>query len=556
MKKTILFLLLGLVISPALRANNIAVANVSVLEQSALLNHCNVKFDLSWDNSWRAIGVPGNWDAAWVFVKYRIAGGPWQHASLDTAAGNHTPAAGSTITPSKDFKGVFICRSSNGAGTNTWTNIKLRWKYGRDGVPDDATLEVKVYAIEMVYIPEEEFYFGDGNGTSESLNAFHTEGTDNTAQHIANSTCDIQVDASSTNDDDYAKWNTTLELIVNGANGIITNNGPTPQVNPAYPTGIGGFYVMKYEVSQEEYMDFLNSLTRAQQVNHVATNIAIGITSVTNRFVMTNTISMNQGNAIRCDATIPESDPVTFYCDAIPDGNGNQSFDGQNKVCNYLTWPDHAAYADWTGLRPMTELEYEKACRGPNNAVYGEYAWGTTNIYATQYTLSNEYASNELITNPGTNTGNASYMVTSGGFPPRCGVFAASSPNHTRQESGASYYGVMEMTGSLSEHAVHIGNVAGRSFTGLHGDGVLDANGYGNVDYWPGINGNSVLSVPNTAYLGTTGITNYAGMSLRGGNLGYNNASDCSVSYRGLVLSGAFLSRFAYYGIRSCHTAP
>jgi hypothetical protein len=31
----------------------------------------------------------------------------------------------------------------------------------------------------------------------------------------------------------------------------------------------------------------------------------------------------------------------------------------------------------------MTELEYEKACRGPLMPVANEYAWGTTTISAT-----------------------------------------------------------------------------------------------------------------------------------------------------------------------------
>jgi hypothetical protein len=31
----------------------------------------------------------------------------------------------------------------------------------------------------------------------------------------------------------------------------------------------------------------------------------------------------------------------------------------------YMCWADCATYADWAGLRPMTELEYEKSLRGP-----------------------------------------------------------------------------------------------------------------------------------------------------------------------------------------------
>jgi hypothetical protein len=75
----------------------------------------------------------------------------------------------------------------------------------------------------------------------------------------------------------------------------------------------------------------------------------------------------------------------------------------------------------------------------------------------------------------------------------------------------------MEMSGNLSEPAVTIGNAAGRSFTGLHGDGKLFIDGTANVDFWPGINGNSSTSNANTAF-STAGVTNTAGGGVRSGN--------------------------------------
>jgi hypothetical protein len=47
-----------------------------------------VTFDIEWDESWRGpdrptwVAAPGNWDAAWVFLKFRGDGGPWRHATL------------------------------------------------------------------------------------------------------------------------------------------------------------------------------------------------------------------------------------------------------------------------------------------------------------------------------------------------------------------------------------------------------------------------------------------------------------------------------------------
>ncbi len=175
--KTIILSLL-ILFSSILYANNIAVTNVSISDQSALFHFCKVKFDISWDNSWRTLAVPGNWDAAWIFIKYRVAGGEWHHATLHSSG--HTAPAGSVITPSADGMGVFMYRSANGNGSNSWTNTELRWNYGDDGVGDDASIELKVIAIEMVYIPQENFYIGDGNGTNESTASFHTGSTNST----------------------------------------------------------------------------------------------------------------------------------------------------------------------------------------------------------------------------------------------------------------------------------------------------------------------------------------------------------------------------------------
>ncbi len=539
---------LSLFISGPAMANNIAVANVSLTDQSALFNHVNVKFDLSWDNSWRTLLVPGNWDAAWVFVKYRVSGGDWHHATLDTAASNHTAPSGSEIDPAPDGKGVFIFRSSTGSGSNSWTNAKLRWKYGADGVADDALLEVKVFAIEMVYIPgSDDYWLGDGNGTSESTFAFHHFALDNSAT-LYTAQIGITADVGGINDD-IVMTSSGVALMGNG--GISTNT--------AYPTAwpsVFSFYIMKYEISQEQYVDFLNCLTRSQQINRVETNIAG--TGITNRWVMSGSATMQHRNAIRCDAIIPaQPASVTFYCDYDADGTGNEGNDGQNIACNFLIYPDLAAYLDWSGLRPMTELEYEKASRGPNTAIYQEFAWGSTSIYSSNYTMVFAGMATEGISGLPAATGNSMNANTYSniGGPARCGIFAASSSNHTRVETGATYYGVMEMSGNLFERTVHLGSLAGRTFRGNHGDGVLLANGYGNVDYWPGINGNMIYTISNNAYLGTTGITGYAGIGLRGGTFVFTVLNQ-RISDRNMAGQVGSTTRDGSYGGRGVRTAP
>ena len=44
----------------------------------------------------------------------------------------------------------------------------------------------------------------------------------------------------------------------------------------------------------------------------------------------------------------------------------------------------------------------------------------------------------------------------------------------------------MDLSGTLWERPVTVGNPTGRAFTGLHGNGALDDTGNANVTYWPG----------------------------------------------------------------------
>jgi len=535
-------------------ANNIAITNVSITGQDYTGHYCLIQFDLSWDNSWRTSSVPQNWDATWVFVKYRTVGGNWQHATLNTSG--HTAPSGSTISPASDGTGAFIYRSADGNGSNTWTGVQLRWNYGTDGVADDAAVEVQVFGIEMVYIPSGAFWLGDGNGTTASAGAF--EGSSTNQSFLYSSSHQIKANNGAINgDDNYIRGTDGSVTLLDPIGLRVEPNIGSTYYNYSYPTGRNPFYLMKYEISQEQYMTFLNALTRSQQASRVGTNISG--TSVTNRYVLSNTSGMNYRQGIRCDATIPASPtPVTFYCDYNGNGTGNEAGDGQNIACNYLNYMDLAAYLDWAGLRLLTEVEFEKASRGPNTPVLGEYAWGTTTIHGSSYTLTNPGTAAEAISDMGTNTGNACYAATSGLFfgPARCGIFAASSVNHTRIETGASYYGVMELSGNVLERCVHIGSVAGRSYTGLHGNGALNTAGAADVNYWPGINGNTTYSTANGVYGGTTGVTGYAGIGFNGGNWIFN-ANEFSTSRRASAgQAGSGTIRDGMYGGRGCRTAP
>jgi formylglycine-generating enzyme required for sulfatase activity len=298
---------------------------------------------------------------------------------------------------------------------------------------------------------------------------------------------------------------------------------------------------MKYEVSQGQYRDFLNMLTRAQQNTRTETNVSTD--AITNVFVMSNSAVISFRSGIACPASgNGTTAAITFGVDgeATPDSVFNESNDGEWRAANYLSWMDLAAYADWAALRPMTELEYEKASRGPTAAVSGEYAWGSTTIdYFSD--LLNDGTSSEAKGSTRPNA-NCNYSSATPDGPIRCGMFATSSS--TRELAGVSYYGVMELSGNVWERCVTVGNSTGRNFTGTHGDGVLTTaltyEGNATNSDWPGMDGTT-----------SRGVTGATGSGFRGGNWYLGGATSDRSS-----AAVTDTTRSSFYGARAVRTSP
>lgn len=359
---------LTLLLATCACANNIQVNNLTLTANNEVEGSIRVRFDLSWENSWRTSSAPNNWDAAWIFVKYKDAAtGEWHHARLHNDAG-HTAPTGSTIatgllSPGTAFSattnwgvGVFQYRSADGTGTFVANGTELRWNYGQNGITYADIAEVQVFAVEMVYVSQSSFFVGDG--AVVSISGQFRNGSTNTPLSI---TSEAALTLGGTANGNLANNNSTGML--NVADDF--NNTVTQTLPAAFPKGFAGFYCMKYEITQQQYVDFLNTLTRMQQDTRTGADLAVGETSVTNQYVMSNNSTVINRNGIRCDGSMDANDPITFYCDLNANGTGGEANDGQWIACNYLSWADLAAYLDWSGLRPMTELEYEKACRGP-----------------------------------------------------------------------------------------------------------------------------------------------------------------------------------------------
>ena len=474
MKKYIyklLGILLGLLICGSLTANNITVSNTKLTGQNTTDDYTLVQFDLTWENSWRTSSAPNNWDAAWVFVKYRVGSGDWQHATLNSTGHSGGSGTGTTITPASDGTGAFIYRSTDGTGTFSITGAQLRWNYGANSVADNATVDIKVFAIEMVYVPQGAFTVGSGGTESGSFtNGSWTSGV--TIPLSISSENSLTIEQSAGN-----LWGTSSS----GNNSI----GGTGILPAAFPKGFSAFYCMKYEISQQQYVVFLNTLTQTQANNRKYTGSSYR-----------NAIT---GTSVGSYAT---TKPYVAY--------------------NYLSWTDGAAYMDWSGLRPMTELEFEKACRGTVAPVANEFAWGTASVAGSAYTLSNSGQNTEgIATNYSTSAGNASYSETDGSIdgPLRVGIFAGHASNTGRITAGASYYGIMELSGNLYERPVTVGNATGRAFTGVHGNGALSANGHANETAWPGLTSGEVIYATGSGCRG--GVWFYDAAYLRASDRSY-----------------------------------
>ena len=450
---TILFILVQFCLTPDIYANNLSVANISLTGKNAASDYVQVQFDLSWENSWRD---DVNHDGVWIFIKFRVGAGDWTHATI-AATGHSLPGGDSLLVGNTGStgKGAFIYRAASGSGNVSYSSVQLRWSYGLDGVNDNDLVTVKVFGVEMVYVPRGQFYLGDVNANN-AYNNFYTYGTDGPYQITSESA--ITVGTSS--------GNLYYAADVSGGG---DQSGPIPV---DFPKGYDSFWSMKYEITQGQYTDFLNTLTRSQQNTRTETDVSTD--AITNIYVMTNSQTVSQKNNIVCPSSGNGTFyPVTFSC-STPD-----------YAANYLSADDVAAYLDWAALRPITELEFEKACRGQGAVVQDEFAWGSTTYGEITGFVGTDGSGTET-KSPTTGTVNLNFVAGNISGPVRVGIFAASANggSYTRENAGASYWGIMELSGNVSEMTVTVGTSYGRGFAGEPGDGALDGNGDANSTSW------------------------------------------------------------------------
>lgn len=392
------------------RANNLVLTNLALAHVSG--GTADVQFDVMWENSWRlswtdnggTVGVT-NWDAVWVFAKYRFSGGPWKHLLL--AETGHAVPAGFILSPATNDGlrlGALLHRHAEGSGPVTAAAVRLHWDYAGAGITTTNDLDLAVFGIEMVYIPEGSFYLGSGGS---EIHAF------------------------------YRYPNPLTPFLVTNAGPIMS--GPETgklysaqhdlESSEAIPTGYSPFYLMKYEISQQQYADYLSLLDPSN-----ATNLHV---------------------------------PAYYgtYGYTIHKTNDAYVADAPDRACAYLSWVDYIYYLDWCGLRPVSELEFEKACRGPREPYPNEYVWGTATAYPGLTGIVG-------VAGSGTETAlptNANVVIANGfPTPVRCGIFATAAGS--REAAGAGYYGNLDLGGNVVENFVALRWEA-REFADVYGDG-------------------------------------------------------------------------------------
>ena len=428
-----------------------------------------LSFPLRWDNSWRD---QFNWDAAWVFLKYKSVTGGWNHVNL--CAGGHRFVNGSGLPVPFDAMpgntgsstvGLFIYRNTLGAGNTPEITCQVKCLKSSLGnlTPDQFQNHdgfILAQALEMVYVPYGVYALGDGRSSNRFAGG----------------------------SDGSAVWMDT-EAVLNGSSQIkvypVTNGavGSVLTIGANYPKGYKGFYVMKYEVSQEQYVSFLNTLTYAQQQERVP-----GLSTLKEgEFVFGEKVIPDNRNGIIVNVVSNGSRSVVFANNLNNNGEYSEDGDGKTIACNYLSPSDMLAYCSWSGLRPMDELEYEKASRPlyPEEPARGGYAWNTAVLNNALGGVSNGGTRKEVAQGGGNvNSGGDSWRQG----PVRCGIFATGSS--TQESSGASFWGVMELSGNLREMCYNIGGNG--SFNGtVLGDGSYSTNKWSTTPSYIGVRGGS-----------------------------------------------------------------
>lgn len=367
-------------------ANHLAISGVT-LSGATSTGTVNINFTIAENNV--ATGVsPGGGaynTADWVFVKFSTmsgADGSWNHATLTGGSAG----ADATLTAASDNKGVFLNHTASSA---YWTaSPAVNWNFGADNVIL-AKVRVKVFAVSMVRVPLGSFIYNAGGAGGSNFNNYG-----------------------------------------GGSPVSVANASQLPAGAPAlWPNGFNSFYIGRYEITQGQYADFLNTVWSSTAA------------------VLYEATSAN-GHAMTDSGTYP----------------GKYEAIDRSAAKNYLSISDAWSYMSWAGLRPPTEMEFEKAGRDINGDTRN-YPWGNTAPNLETYTPPNEGGTCVRKYMNYNDTAGCSKVLD-------VGRYMGGDVYRTAPETGASPWGIADLAGNVSEFVLNCAYAN------------VPLNGNGTV-YWP-----------------------------------------------------------------------
>jgi formylglycine-generating enzyme required for sulfatase activity len=420
MKEILTLILISSAIFPSI-ATELTITNVSFTGRPTdktnptLLVYATVRWENSWYNE-------KNKDGVWLFFKMNHQNDIRSQRHIPLKKSGHMLVhnyISNKINPGfyipHHAAGVLIYPDQKWRGTIHW-RLKFELDISKQRDIDFSNVVFgNVFGLEMVSIPTGSFYVGDADSLEQTQSSAFYEYTTK-KQYRIESEKPINIGKN------------TGE--------IFYQNNETPQyrgdvagtVNESFPKGFNAFWIMKYELTQGEYSGFLNSISNTPSQLHA-----------------------NFGGKM-------------YYADrgTIRFENDKYITDYPTRPANFISWDDGCAFSDWAGLRPLTELEYEKACRGNKQPHPADFPWGSS--------------SRDKVSR---------YYNEEGNLVLEKGLDEKDLSDSNLEFFGASWYWVMDLSGSVWERVVTIGSEKGRSFKGTHGDGRLGDDGNASNEDWP-----------------------------------------------------------------------
>lgn len=248
----------------------------------------------------------GGKPAVWVFAKYLHPAGDWRgvrwsddgHSCVERRGGGLTIDVG--LSPPRH--GLMITSQS---ADPIDVAADLSWDLDASGLEwTEGGASVRVFAIDMVEIPGRGYDVRAADGAVSPLRS-----SDGSNLRIMSEGPLGVGDAAGL----------TYESSDFGGD----QRGPIPE---AFPKGVGTFYVMRNELTEGEYGEFLSTLA--------------------GRARLSRDITAHPGYIESGGSIVVRRDSVEIGSPERPAG--------------FVSWADGIAWASWAGLRPMSELEFEK----------------------------------------------------------------------------------------------------------------------------------------------------------------------------------------------------